>query len=131
GYIITLVTSSSTPTPSARPTTSTATHPTPPVVAPHVVEYRVSGTALYASITPAASVTYRNVSGGTEQQQYVRLPWTYRVGEARRGQSFYISAQGFDEGTGSVVVEIVIDGAVVKRSESSGEYSIATASGRF
>jgi hypothetical protein len=111
-----------TPKPTSTPSTPIA------VRAPRIVEYRVSGSNAYGGDF-FASMTYQNASGGTEQQGSKKLPWTYRVGEARSGQFFYISAQS--SGLGSLVVEIVIDGTVVKHSESSGEYSIASASGSF
>ena len=118
--LIGLLRSLMTPTPSTPSTPIT-------VRAPRVVEYHVSGTSIYSD-TSHASLTYQNASGGTEQED-VTLPWTCRVGETRSGQYFYISAQRSSLGT--VVVEIVIDGTVVKHSESSGEYAIASASGRF
>jgi hypothetical protein len=102
--------------PSSPSSSSTAT--------PHMVEYRVSGTAHLASLT------YENASGGTEQKHDAVLPWTYQLGEPHRGQFLYISAQNSGS-YGTIVTEIVIDGQVVKHSESEGEYSIASASGRY
>lgn len=85
------------------------------------IEYRVSGTARYGS------VTYRNATGGTEQHSNIDWPWTYRC-VGKKGMFLYMSAQnGTDKGT--VVVELVVNGVVVKRAESSGAYVIATASG--
>jgi hypothetical protein len=83
-----------------------------------------------------ASVTYVNATGGTEMEKNVQLPWTYDLGPAKTGQAFYISVQNGgcvgcrnDDTTG--VAEILANGASVKKSESSGQYAIATASGRF
>jgi hypothetical protein len=102
----------------------------PPTVTPSSAassstsSYRVSGTAKWAS------VTYRNETGGTQQEMDVELPLTHDLGTPNHGQVFYISAQNSGGGD-TVVVEILLKGESVKRSESSGEYVIATASGRY
>jgi hypothetical protein len=104
----------------ASPSTSSSST----AVGSHTVEYRVRGTAR------AASLTYQNASGGTEQRHDETLPWTYQLGEAHRGQFLYISAQNSGS-YGTIIAEIVIDGVVVKHSESEGQYTIASASGRY
>lgn len=87
-----------------------------------VVEYVVDGTA------SSASLTYNNASSGTEQQK-VNLPWR-KLMTVRRKYVAYISAQNQGE-YGSVSVQILLNGILVKSSESSGEYGIASASGRI
>lgn len=88
-----------------------------------VAEYRVSGTAKYASLT------YTNESGGTEQKRGVELPWSLTM-HPKRGTHLYISAQngGLDA---TVTVEIVVNGTVAKTSTSEGAHSIATANGMW
>ena len=88
----------------------------------YVIEYVVSGSALVASLT------YSNLSGGTEQHQ-VAVPWRMYF-TASKGHLAYISAQN-KAAYGRVRVEILVNGVSVKTSESSAEYGIATASGRL
>lgn len=85
------------------------------------ITYRIGGTAR------SASLTYINASGGTEQQQAVRVPWQQQF-SARRGQFVSISAQNQGD-AGSVTCEILVDGVVLKRSTSDGAYTIASCSG--
>jgi hypothetical protein len=127
------------------------------VEVPQVVEYRVS-VSEYAE--DYVSLTYENSTNGTEQKTvYVRpsQPWSYKF-TAMHGQSLYVSGQlGAYTGDelqnavrashgavnraiaehGGIVnpiritVEILVNGVVVKRSDSEGFYSIATARGTF
>lgn len=87
----------------------------------HNVEYAVTGIA-----TTEASLTYSNNQGGTEQQT-VTLPWSKTM-PMIKGQHFYLSAQN-SESTGTIYAQISVDGKLVKLSESSGAYTIATAHG--
>ena len=85
------------------------------------IEYTVSGSALQASLT------FNNQSSGTEQHK-VWLPWTYSM-VVSKGYFAYISAQN-QSSYGSVIVKILLNGTEVKSSESTGEYGIASASGK-
>ena len=90
----------------------------------HRVEYRVTGTAR------SVEVALTNADGGTEMYDNRALPWTYTVsGNYQRG-FLYISAQNEGE-RGSVTASIYVDGQQWKTATSSGEYVIATASGRL
>lgn len=84
------------------------------------VTYSVEGSA------STVSLTYNNGQGGTEQEK-AAVPWTRNI-TAKEGDFLYISAQNQDE-YGDVIVRITVDGQEVKRSNSSGRYSIANASG--
>ena len=94
-----------------------------PAVKPDdVVEYRVSGT------TPIAGMITIAAKDGTEQYSDVELPWSYSFTTySARDRFLYVSAQnGMDSGT--ITVEIVVNGTVVKSASSTGAYVIATAS---
>jgi len=78
--------------------------------------YFVSGTA------DLAHVTYTNGTGGTEQRD-IGVPWTTEISAAPRTH-LYISAQNKSD-TGTVIVEIYIEGQGKKQAESSGAYVIA------
>lgn len=82
------------------------------------ITYRVSGTA------NAASLTYTNAQGGTEQTT-VDLPWEITM-NMPKDEFKYISAQ--NEGNGSIICEILINDNPYKSSTSNGEFAIATAS---
>jgi hypothetical protein len=73
-----------------------------------------------------ADLTIQNGSGGSDQFS-VGLPWTMTF-PAKSSDRLYLSAQA-DEGTFHLDVEIRSDGNLVQDSTSSGQYSIATASG--
>lgn len=87
----------------------------------YTVTYRVGGS------TPYVDVTYQNSGGDAEQKSRVQVPWS-KVITARTGQFVYISAQN-QISSGTVTCQILVDGQVVKESESSGGYTIATCSG--
>jgi hypothetical protein len=79
------------------------------------------------------SLTYQNAQGGTEQREATlggREPWIKRL-IVRRGANLYISAQSVSPGFRSITAKILVEGVEVKSSNSSGEYVIATASGRL
>lgn len=80
--------------------------PPPP---PAQVSYVVRGTAR------SAAVTYSNATSGIERRT-VSLPWDYRM-ERGRGTAAYVAAQSQDD-AGSVICEIVVDGA--RAAENSG-----------
>jgi hypothetical protein len=102
----------------ARPTAPT-TPGTPGTPVLHTVGYLVTGTATRADIT------YANAQGGT-QQQTVGLPWAWQA-QVAPGALLYISAQSKDLGR-EIEVQIGVGSAVVKTSQSAGDYVIATAS---
>ena len=81
------------------------------------VTYKVSGSA------SAASVTYQNPQGGTNQSE-VRLPWQQTL-TFKDGDFAYISAQNKGE-SGSVTTEILIDGVPWKKTTSTGGFTMPT-----
>ena len=86
------------------------------------------GVEAVAGSTNAASITYTNAQGGTEQVQ-VNLPWLQIYERVSPGTHLYVSAQNASS-SGSLKVRILLDGQVVKESTSSGAYAIASASER-
>jgi len=88
-------------------------------------ESRISDAKKYSD-SSIADVTYTNESGGTEQIGEAYLPW-YKLLIVPDGFFAYISAQLHDGNR--INVDIYLDGEKVKSSNSSGEHSIATASG--
>lgn len=92
----------------------------PPSPGIHRVEYTITGSA------PTASLTYRNASGGTEQNE-VSLPATLSF-NAVGGSFVYLSAQN-RSGQGDVHVAITVDGRHLQEATSSTPHGIATASG--
>lgn len=88
--------------------------------ADYFVTYLVEGTASQAALT------YQNEQGGTQQEK-VDVPWqkSFRM---QRGSFLYISAQ--NQGSyGRITVRITVNGSEFKRSDASGGYTIASASG--
>lgn len=88
----------------------------------YMISYRIGGTAR------TVDLTYNNAGGDTEQQNDKSVPWNSGF-SAHPGQFLYVSAQNQGE-SGTVTCEITLNGAVVKSSQSSGAYSIATCSGK-
>lgn len=86
-------------------------------------KYEVTGSAV------SFDVTISNSSGGTEQYNSVNSGWTYTFKDSNVGFR-YVSAQNNGE-AGSVTVKIYNGSNVVKQSNSSGAYCIATASGEY
>lgn len=85
----------------------------------HRVIYRVQGPS-------SADITYENENQDTSQETGAGLPWQYSF----RAEDFafaYVSAQ--NNGGGTVICTIEIDGQVAESNESSGEFAICTASG--
>jgi len=89
---------------------------------PVPVEYRVTGSARTVSLT-------YSTPDGTQQEASVRLPWDYRR-PGRRGDFLYVSAQITDQGGGSAIAQILVNGVTVKSSTSNGFAAIASADGR-
>jgi len=81
------------------------------------VQYRVSGSAQSADITI-------ETPSGTEQRP-VSIPWTSPSYTFRGMDHAYISAQNSGE-TGTVTVELIVNGATLKKASSSGAYTIAS-----
>lgn len=71
-------------------------------------------------------ITYSNASEDTEQRSVSGF-WSYDFTGAS-GQFVYISAQN-NASSGTVSVQILHNGGVLKDASSSGAYVIATASG--
>ena len=100
----------------------------PVSIEPREIMYKVSGTA------SSASIMYTNESNGTgnERSGYASdgkmAVWRKTV-RLRPGQMAYVTAQNTGYDAGTVIVEILSQGGVHKRSESSGEHCIATVSG--
>jgi hypothetical protein len=89
---------------------------------PDQIEYIVSGTCGISNI-----ITIENSSGGTSQFSDVALPWSYEWEMYYSNDDFlYVSAQNGTD-SGSIIVQILINGSVVETSTSSGAYVIATA----
>src|SRR5574341_622872 len=97
---------------------NTSSHPQPNG---YSVTYLVEGTA------NKASLTYNNEQGGTQQENGVLVPWQKSIYIQSR-TFLYISAQ--NQGPyGDIRVRIIVNGSEFKRSDSSGGYAIASASG--
>jgi hypothetical protein len=101
----------------------------------HKVLYVISGDPNYTNgrgepcIT--ASLTYINSSGGTQQEPVpsgCSSPYEMEVTKAS-GDPVYISAQLTYESEHEIHVSILVDGKLLQKADSSGQYSIATASG--
>lgn len=81
------------------------------------VEYQVTGTAL------AVDVTFTNATGGTEQLSDVSVPWTYTISNYTYS---YVSILAQNKGaTGSVTVNIYVNGDLFRTATSSGAYVVA------
>jgi len=74
-----------------------------------------------------ASLTYRNQSGGTEQNT-VQLPWTLEL-RLSPGAFAYVSAQNQEDG-GTVHASVYLGGVTLQEATSGSAYGIATASAR-
>lgn len=85
------------------------------------VTYLISGSA------PSVDITMSNSSEGTEQYSGVAIPWTTSF-DSKKDAFLYISAQNNGE-SGTVSVQISVDGKTFKTASSSGAFVIATASG--
>lgn len=88
------------------------------------IEYKVDGACV------SASLTYRNIQGGTEQIHEAKLPWSYKetmTTERLKKTFLYISAQN-ECRKGEIVSSIYVDGIEIKTSRSKGAYVIASAS---
>jgi len=85
--------------------------------------YRVSGSS------GSYSVTIENAYGDTQQWNPVGNDWSYEWTQAGT-RWLYVSAQNNNE-SGSVTVEIVRGGQVVKTNTSYGGFTIATVSGTY
>ena len=92
---------------------------------PIPVEYKASCT------TGLVDLTISNKDGGTSQFDDMTIPWSYsfEVDNPEYGYFFvYVSAQN-QQSSGTVTVQIYVDGSLYKSSTSTGAYVIATASG--
>jgi hypothetical protein len=91
---------------------STATTATPP------------GT--FISVSGSGSALVTSLSNGNERQVTVDLPFTTQVEEGGSFDVIVMSAQRQLGDSGSITCEIIVDGQVVKKSTSSGPYSICS-----
>ena len=89
-----------------------------PISGKYKITYHVEGTA------NTASVTYTNEQGGTEQRD-VSLPWDSAIYEMEIGDFASIVTQSQDYSS-TIICIIEINGKILKRSESSGDFVIAT-----
>lgn len=103
-------------------------------VAPSQVRYEVIGEGIgvtansFSEIKMPVSLTYRNATGGTEQNNAL-TPWQLRF-EGRKGQPLYVSAQN-GTASGRVTCRIVVNEQVVQSATSDARYGIATCSGNL
>lgn len=95
-------------------------HPPTPTLGPRdqYVRYEVHGQG-------HSHITLTNRSGATEQY-FDHLPYSLEF-PAPSGQFISVSAQ--DDGFGEITCQIYLNGAKVKETTSTGEYSIAACSG--
>lgn len=78
-----------------------------------------------------ANITYSNGDGGTSQVVRAEVPWHVEL-SALDGAFIYISAQAKeDRGTMLYILVEIYVGALMKKTESSGDFAIATVSGRL
>jgi hypothetical protein len=101
----------------------------------HKVIYMITGDPSYTSGDGkkclSVGLTYTNSSGGSQQEDYdgCEVPFEIEV-EKSTGNSVYMSAQLNYETENQVHVSIIQDGKlVIQKADSTGAYSIATASG--
>lgn len=85
----------------------------------HSATYRVASVGDF-------SVTYENQGGDTAQIGTTNQFWEYSF-RTQPGQFLYVSAQNA-ESQGRIHCEILVDGRVVKHTESDGGYVIASCS---
>jgi hypothetical protein len=91
------------------------------------VIYRVEGSAFQAKIT-YANETNGNTTVTSGSNEHGHMSWSETV-TLPAGSMAYLTAQNQSD-SGTVVAEILYQGYLVKSSESSGAYCIATASFR-
>lgn len=95
--------------------------PAPPTV--KKITYKVEGTG-----SAGISLTYNNEGGDTAQEN-ARFGWSKSF-DAKPGQFLYLSAQRSDAGSGVIRCIIEVDGQEFKKTESNGEFVIASCSGQ-
>lgn len=91
--------------------------------AKRVIEYKIETGA-----SKEISVTYQNAGGDTAQEK-ANSPWSKKI-EVSPRQFLYISAQLLGTGATSITCIITVDGQEFKRTESKGEFVIASCSGQ-
>lgn len=110
------------PTPTQPTQRVQATRPAAPTT--YQVTYRVTGFE-----RGEGSITYTNAGGDTEMRGKESFPWEKSF-SATVGTFVYVSVQNARD-YGNVKCEILLNGKVVKESESSGGHVIASCSGRL
>lgn len=88
----------------------------------HRIEYRVIGTGT------AGVITYETATGDSAQQANKALPWSFEMTDIEEGSFLYVSAQN-GTGSGTISCAILVDGITVESNDSSGQFTICTASG--
>ena len=101
---------------------STYNYETPSYLKTYTVTYRVEGWEW-----ETVDITMENQYGGTSQYTNQRLPFVYHLYGMHEGDFVYISAQV--NGDACIEAQIYLDDILVKKSQSCGEYVIATCSG--
>lgn len=87
------------------------------------VEYRIE-----TGTPKEISITYQNAGGDTSQEK-TNSPWSKKF-DAAPGQFIYLSAQLLGTGATSITCIVMVDGKEFKRTESKGEFVIASCSGQ-
>jgi len=93
----------------------------------HTVSYTVAGT------TKKASITWTTPSG-VEQDSEAKLPWTKTL-KFKNADAISVSGQSAGDlagpGTagGTITCEIKVDGKVVKKGSSKGEFAVVSCDG--
>lgn len=85
----------------------------------HTVVYEIGGTARKGLIT-------YSTPSGQEQANGAKVPWT-KTFKAKDGEFLSVSAQ--NDGGGTINCKISVDGKLLKRSQSSGQFAIASCDG--
>ena len=84
------------------------------------VKYAVEGSG------SSVSLTMTNATGGTEQAEIAKLPWS-RILKCAKGTILILSAQN-GRSSGIITAEIYVDDKLLKTATSSGAYTIASVS---
>lgn len=85
----------------------------------HTVVYEIGGTARKGLIT-------YSTPSGQEQANGAKVPWT-KTFKAKGGEILQVSAQ--NDGGGTITCKISVDGKMVKKAQSSGQFAIASCDG--
>ena len=120
--------STSSDTPSYRPSTPSGSSYRTSTPSGHKVTYKVIVQPVTSKIL--LSLTYANRYGGTEQME-AQQPWEKTLNNVEKGTHLYVSAQNTTNFNRTIICQIFVDGIKVRKSKSQGSYVIATCSGRL